>query len=88
MTQPQLSVGSLGDGKYLINQPSGTVALLSSQGYIDWLLQTPEQPGRLYTEIVKETHLSYTLGLKLLQTTPAEDAFRPIADGACPLVRS
>ena len=25
---------------------------------------------------------------KLLQTTPAEDAFRPIADGACPLVRS
>jgi branched-chain amino acid transport system substrate-binding protein len=26
--------------------------------------------------------------LKLLQTTPAEEAFRPIADGNCPLVRS
>ncbi|TCZ66755.1 ABC transporter substrate-binding protein [Roseicella aquatilis] len=25
---------------------------------------------------------------KLLQTTPAEEAFRPVADGACPLVRS
>jgi len=25
---------------------------------------------------------------KLLQTTPAEDAFRPVAEGACPLVRS
>jgi branched-chain amino acid transport system substrate-binding protein len=26
--------------------------------------------------------------LKLLQTTPAEEAFRPIAEGNCPLVRS
>ncbi len=26
--------------------------------------------------------------LKLLQTTPAEEAFRPLADGGCPLVRS
>ncbi|TDH64058.1 ABC transporter substrate-binding protein [Dankookia rubra] len=25
---------------------------------------------------------------KLLQTTPAEDAFRPMAEGACPMVRS
>jgi branched-chain amino acid transport system substrate-binding protein len=25
---------------------------------------------------------------KLLQTTPAEEAFRPLAEGACPLVRS
>jgi branched-chain amino acid transport system substrate-binding protein len=25
---------------------------------------------------------------KLLQTTPAEEAFRPIAEGNCPLVRS
>jgi len=26
--------------------------------------------------------------LKLLQTTPAEEAFRPLAEGGCPLVRS
>ena len=26
--------------------------------------------------------------LKLVQTTPAEEAFRPLADGGCPLVRS
>ena len=26
--------------------------------------------------------------LKLLQTTPADEAFRPLADGGCPLVRS
>ena len=25
---------------------------------------------------------------KLLQTTPADEAFRPIAEGGCPLVRS
>ena len=25
---------------------------------------------------------------KLLQTTPAEEAFRPIGEGGCPLVRS
>jgi branched-chain amino acid transport system substrate-binding protein len=25
---------------------------------------------------------------KLLQTTPAEEAFRPISEGGCPLVRS
>jgi branched-chain amino acid transport system substrate-binding protein len=25
---------------------------------------------------------------KLLQTTPAEQAFRPLAEGGCPLVRS
>ncbi|MFN8882676.1 MAG: ABC transporter permease, partial [Alphaproteobacteria bacterium] len=25
---------------------------------------------------------------KLLQTTPGEEAFRPLAEGACPLVRS
>jgi branched-chain amino acid transport system substrate-binding protein len=24
---------------------------------------------------------------KLLGTTPAEDAFRPLSDGACPLVK-
>jgi len=27
-------------------------------------------------------------GLKLLETTPAEEAFRPLAQGGCPLVRS
>jgi len=26
--------------------------------------------------------------MKLLQTTPAEEAFRPLAEGNCPLVRS
>jgi len=26
--------------------------------------------------------------LKLLQTTPAEEAWRPLAEGGCPLVRS
>jgi branched-chain amino acid transport system substrate-binding protein len=26
--------------------------------------------------------------LKLLQTTPAEEAFRPLGEGGCPLVRS
>ena len=25
---------------------------------------------------------------KLLQTTPAEEAFRPLAEGGCPLVKS
>jgi len=42
----------------------------TSQGYIDWFLKSPLQDGSLLTSIKKETHLSYTLGFKILLITP------------------
>ncbi len=70
MTKPIFDVVPIGGNCYTINDHSRTVAIVTSQGYIDWLLKSPLQPGRLLTAIRKETHLSYTLGLKLLLITP------------------
>jgi len=68
--RPTFEVVAVGNNCYTINDRGRTVALVTSQGYIDWLLPSPEDEGPLYTEIVKETHLSYTLGFKLLLITP------------------
>ena len=70
MHKPAFAVVDLGGGCRVINDGRRTVALITSQGYIDWLLRSPRQHGPLLTSIRKETHLSYTLGLKLLLTTP------------------
>lgn len=70
MPQPQFELASIGDNCYVVNDRGRTVAIVTSQGYIDWLLVSPLQDGQLLTSIRKETHLSYTLGLKLLLTCP------------------
>lgn len=70
MHKPEFEIVSVGGKCYTINDGGRTVALVSSQGYIDWLLRSPMEPGALVTSIRKETHLCYTLGLKLLLTTP------------------
>ena len=70
MFSPSFSVTQLGDGQYTINDGGRTVALISSQGYVDWLLTSPSQPGPLLTRIEKETHLCYTLGFKFMLVTP------------------
>ena len=51
---------------------------MTSQGYVDWLIYEPDQPGVLITKLYKETHLSYTLGLKfeLRTQTPATELQR------------
>ena len=70
MSQPAFEIEDIGKDCYTINDRGRTVAIVTSQGYIDWLLKSPLQDGPLLTSIKKETHLSYTLGLKLLLVTP------------------
>ena len=65
MNQPQFSVAAIGNGCFTINDHGRTVALITRQGYIDWLLRSPMEEGPLVESIAKETHLSYTLGLKM-----------------------
>jgi hypothetical protein len=68
---PEFQVVPVGNNCYTINDHGRTVALITSQGYIDWLLRSMDTPGELITEIVKETHLCYVLGLKILLITPS-----------------
>ena len=65
MSTPQFEFVSIGNDCYLINDGGRTVAIVTSQGFIDWLLTSPMQEGPLLTSIRKETHLSYTLGFKM-----------------------
>ena len=81
MQRPSFTIEPVGGNCFTINEGGRTVALISSQGYIDWLLTTPAQEGPLITEIVKETHLCYTLGLKLLLTTPHPATEMTVFDG-------
>jgi len=89
MPQPQFEVVPLGNQCYTINDNGRTVATISSQGFIDWLLHSPLQPGPLVTEIIKETHLCYTLGLKMQLNvlTPATNltafSYQLEEDNAC-----
>ena len=41
-----------------------TVAFVTSQGYVDWLLRSPLEPGERLAEIDKERHLGNVRGLK------------------------
>lgn len=41
-----------------------TVAIVTPQGWVDWLLREPGQPGERVTAIDKETHLGNVRGLK------------------------
>ena len=70
MREPSFEVVDVGGNCYTVNDRGRTVALVTSQGYIDWLLRSPMQDGPLIESIVKETHLSYTLGLKMLLISP------------------
>ena len=68
--RPIFDVVAVGNNCYTINERDRTVALVSSPGYINWLLPSPANDGPLFTEIRKETHLSHVLGFKLLLITP------------------
>lgn len=48
-----------------IDDESGnTVAIVTPQGWVDWLLREPGQPGERVTQIAKETHLGNVRGMK------------------------
>lgn len=61
----KLKVKSLGNGNYTIDDDEKTIAIVTCQGFIDWLIIEPGQPGKKITKLYKETHLSYTLGFKM-----------------------
>ncbi|NQT20615.1 MAG: hypothetical protein HQ592_12985 [Planctomycetes bacterium] len=73
MSTSKLEVVDVGSNCYTVNAANRTVALISSQGYIDWLLKSPMQDGPLHKSIRKETHFCYVLGFKLLLTTPTPE---------------
>lgn len=63
----------LGGGCLALDHLGCTVATVSSQGNIDWLLRSPGTEGPRVRTLYKETHLSYVLGLKLMLTCPTPE---------------
>ena len=70
MSKVDFEIVSLGNNRHIINDHGRTVALISRQGYVDWLLRSPSDQGPLYKSIVKDTHFGYTLGLKMHMVPP------------------
>jgi hypothetical protein len=66
----KFTVEDIGSGCWAINDAGRSVAYVTSQGYVDWLLKSPLENGPRLTALLKETHLCYTLGLKLLLFPP------------------
>ena len=66
MGRPSFQCAELGNQCFAINDRGRTIATVTSQGYIDWMLTGVEQPGPLITAMRKETHLGYIFGLKLV----------------------
>jgi len=67
----KLTIEKLNLDSFAINEGNRTVAYVTPQGYIDWLLISPDDEGRLITKLEVETHLSHTLGLKMVLHTAA-----------------
>jgi len=53
-----------------INHNGRTVAVVSPQGHVDWMLASPVEKGPLLKSVYTEPHLSYTLGLKFVLHFP------------------
>jgi len=64
-SKPCFEVIPVNDGCHVVNDGGKTIALVSSQGSIDWLIRSPIEPGHRISHIEKETHLSYVQGLKI-----------------------
>ena len=58
------SVRDLNLGCRAIDAGGKTVAFVTPQGYVDWLLRSPQEPGERLAAIDKETHLGNVRGLK------------------------
>ena len=66
----KLTIAKLNLDAFAINEGNRTVAYVTRHGYIDWLLISPDDEGTLLSHLDVETHLSYTLGLKMLLCSP------------------
>ncbi len=70
MSNPGFQTASLNLGCTAINHNGRTVAVVSPQGHVDWILASPSEKGRLLKSVYCEPHLSYTLGLKFVLHFP------------------
>jgi len=70
MSQPQFEMVDLGHNRWVINDHGRTVATVTNQGGIEWLLKSPMDEGPLVTNIVKDNHLANTTGLRLAGFVP------------------
>ena len=61
----RLTIAPLELGCFALNLGDRTVATVTPQGMIDWLLISPEESGPLITCIQRETHLAHVRGLKM-----------------------
>ena len=71
MSNVRFELVSLPGHRYTINDRGRTVAIISFEGAIDWLLKSPQDSGPLITEIVKDQHLAYTQGFRLCLVPPS-----------------
>lgn len=58
------------EGGFAIDRGGRTVAIVTAQGYIDWLLPDERADGPRFDQIEIESHLCYVLGVKLLLFPP------------------
>ena len=61
-TQAVFEICDVGDSNYLLNDRGGTVAIISKQGVIDWLLCSPARPGRCSPRCRRRRTCAISLG--------------------------
>jgi hypothetical protein len=65
VSHPNFKVRPINLDSFAIDDHDKTVAILTPQGNVDWLLRSPMQEGEHIESILKETHLSFTRGLMI-----------------------
>ncbi|MGI6496770.1 MAG: hypothetical protein ACOX5G_11945 [Kiritimatiellia bacterium] len=68
---PAFTFRDINLGCFAIDGQGRTVATVTPQGYIDWVLVSPADDGPLIREVPCETHLCYVMGLKMLLNLPS-----------------
>jgi len=64
VSRQPFSVAAMNLQSHAINHRGRTVAIVTPQGFVDWLLADTDKQGPLLSSIRKETHLGHILGLK------------------------
>ena len=67
---PHFTTEQINFGCFAINDGDRTVAVVTPQGYIDWVLVSPADEGSRIREVPCPTHLCYVMGLKMLLHLP------------------
>lgn len=70
MRVPHLSIEQINFGCFAINDGDRTVAIVTPQGYIDWVQISPDDEAARIREVPCPTHLCYVMGLKIVLHLP------------------